>query len=901
LRPGVTRVAEGNEIFSAGSYFINRNAYDGIDNNFNGLIDENYYLHYRQIKRQSGSLPPLIDILRPVRYVNFANGVGTNPLSMIDEKRNDLIDNDNDWSRKKSNGELVFDSEGNLIDDVGRDGLPGTNDIGERDGQPTSGYLASGVDTRLPGEPGIDKTDVNESDQIGLSSFYYFTPADAVSFGDDERLWGQIAPGFFSVPNSIINNRPVAGEDGDFLYASGYFPLLAGATERFSLALVYGGGKVGSLENEITDLLKNKKTVQQIYDANYQFPTPPAKPTLTAVPGDRTVTLYWNRTSELSIDPVLRVNDFQGYKLYKSTDPNFSDIFTITDGSGTPRGYRPLVQYDLVDSVKGFFQATGELFEAAQGYNIYLGDDTGLQHSYVDVEVENGRTYYYALVAYDRGFDSLRIFPSENTKQVTVLTTGEVITDINVVSVVPNSKSAGYVAPQSGVDLTRLTRYGTGTVRYNVVDPSKVTGNTYTVTFSDTRYDGIDNNGNGLMDEADSTEWDRKTSFYHVLDNTTYQESFVPQDTLLVPLKRKHIELSSVVVTNSSGGIVSPASYVVESELGAIRASTSGSLPSGSYTISYQYYPVSRSPYIKGSPFVRESKDADIFDGVQLDFDNPWTVTLTNADSVWTRTAPYIVNYTPISLELEPGVPLEGFRNPVDYEIQFSDTIVDTSFADPLLFLDAIPVNFRIFNLTDSVYVPFVFSDFPGGPQGRISPNDEIVLFERRQNGSIVYSWDILFIQRPNDSTEYNLTTGDKLVLKVSKPFREGDIMQFTTVPPRLEAPPETRASLLDRIRVVPNPYVTASAFESPLPPGITGGRGERKIDFTRLPANATIKIFTSRGDHVITLYHEGGIEDGTVSWNLRTKENLDIAYGVYFYVVESDIGNKTGKIAIIK
>ena len=42
-------------------------------------------------------------------------------------------------------------------------------------------------------------------------------------------------------------------------------------------------------------------------------------------------------------------------------------------------------------------------------------------------------------------------------------------------------------------------------------------------------------------------------------------------------------------------------------------------------------------------------------------------------------------------------------------------------------------------------------------------------------------------------------------------------------------------------------------------------------------------------------------MRNGVVSWNLKTKENLDIAFGVYFYVVESSVGNKTGKIAIIK
>jgi len=86
-----------------------------------------------------------------------------------------------------------------------------------------------------------------------------------------------------------------------------------------------------------------------------------------------------------------------------------------------------------------------------------------------------------------------------------------------------------------------------------------------------------------------------------------------------------------------------------------------------------------------------------------------------------------------------------------------------------------------------------------------------------------------------------------------------------------------------------------------PLNPGITSGRGQRRIDFIHVPANATIRIFTARGDHIRTLHQDGNIEDGSISWDLKTEENLDIAFGVYFYVVESPAGNTTGKLAIIK
>ena len=120
-----------------------------------------------------------------------------------------------------------------------------------------------------------------------------------------------MAPGFFDVPKSIINNRPQRGEDGDFIYGSGHFPLLAGNIERFSLALVYGGGQ-GGFDTDLQDLLKHRETVQKIYNSNYRFPVAPDKPTLTAVPGDGEVTLYWDRKAERSFDPVLKEYDFEG-------------------------------------------------------------------------------------------------------------------------------------------------------------------------------------------------------------------------------------------------------------------------------------------------------------------------------------------------------------------------------------------------------------------------------------------------------------------------------------------------------------------------------------------------------------------------------------------------------------
>jgi hypothetical protein len=891
IHPGKTRVAEGNLLRDAqGNPVVNSNAYDGVDNNFNGLIDENYYVHFRQVKTTRTTPPVVIfQIDRPLRHIDYVRGLGSNPLSMIDESRDDLVDNNQNWDVR--------------YDDVGRDGVAGTHDFGEGDGQPTSGYDGNRHDTGLPGEPHMDKTDVNESDQIGLTSFNYFEPSNAFKLGDKEALWAQLKPGFFDVPgiisfDPVTGGRPTGGSDGDFIYGSGYFPLLPKATERFSLALVFGGGNGGGLDADLSDLKKNKKTVQAIYDANYQFPQPPDKPTLTAVPGDHQVTLYWDRRAEATIDPVLRTKTFEGYKIYKSTDPDFSDIFTITDANGSPQGYKPLAQFDLVDGITGYFQAPSDLFQGAAGFTFYLGSDNGLQHTYVDKNVDNGRKYYYALVAYSRGDPVIGIYPAENTHQVSILSTGELFHDINVAVVVPNAQTAGYVAPENGVALDHVSRYGTGSAYYSVVDPSKVKPDNYRVEFFDTQIDSLDAGGNPIV-SLDSTKWTRKTSRYNIRDLTTTTEQFVSLDTSVTSLAHKNLIPATVVVRDQQGNVISPSKYTLNPMLGSIRSSSPGSLPAATYSISYQYYPVYRSPNIQGTPFLSDSRDADNFDGLQIVFLNKWDIVLDTATSRWTKTQAYTYTLSPLSVEISgpPVMKFQGYTKPSDYAIIFSNTFVDTTYADPDLYPFSMPVKFRILNQTDSSYVKFIFADNDGN--GVLSALDELVFLEKNPAGKYSYTWDITLDKRGKVDSVYQLGSGDTLLLRTTKPFRYGDTFEFKPATPSVDVA-KAQAALL-HVRVVPNPYVTASSFEPPLNPGITSGRGQRKIDFIHLPAHATIKIFTSRGEYVATLHQDGNIEDGTVSWDLRTYENLDVAFGIYFYVVESPVGNTTGKIAIIK
>ena len=118
-----------------------------------------------------------------------------------------------------------------------------------------------------------------------------------------------------------------------------------------------------------------------------------------------------------------------------------------------------MAQFDKKDEIKGYFYPSKSLFQDTKGYSYYLGDDSGLIHSYVDNDVQNGRTYYYALVAYDHGDEEKDIFPSENSKFISVLPTGEIITDQNTAYITPTSSAAGYSLNDTVVVFDRIREF----------------------------------------------------------------------------------------------------------------------------------------------------------------------------------------------------------------------------------------------------------------------------------------------------------------------------------------------------------------------------------------------------------------------------------------------------------
>ena len=139
---------------------------------------------------------------------------------------------------------------------------------------------------------------------------------------------------------------------------------------------------------------------------------------------------------------------------------------------------------------------------------------------------------------------------------------------------------------------------------------------------------------------------------------------------------------------------------------------------------------------------------------------------------------------------------------------------------------------------------------------------------------------------------------GDVYDLRILRPFNVSDVFVFTTGGEGVD-PAAARAGFGRNPYVVPNPYIGAASFEPSR--FAVSGRGERRVEFRNLPQGCKIRIYTVRGDLVRTLRHDGSL-DGYVAWDLRTKDNLDVAPGLYIYHVDAPgTGEYTGKLAVIK
>jgi hypothetical protein len=93
-------------------------------------------------------------------------------------------------------------------------------------------------------------------------------------------------------------------------------------------------------------------------------------------------------------------------------------------------------------------------------------------------------------------------------------------------------------------------------------------------------------------------------------------------------------------------------------------------------------------------------------------------------------------------------------------------------------------------------------------------------------------------------------------------------------------------------VRVVPDPYIVTNVWET--------SEFGKKLQFTNLPSECTIRIFTLVGEQVATIDHYS--DRGFSVWDMRNHNDQFIAPGVYLFAITTPGGDKAlGRFLVIK
>jgi hypothetical protein len=148
----------------------------------------------------------------------------------------------------------------------------------------------------------------------------------------------------------------------------------------------------------------------------YRLPQPPKPPKIHAEVENQSVAIYWDRsTSELSIDPVTRTLDFEGYRIFRSNaGADFlspSDFLLNLALAG---------EFDRSDDSIGFNTGFGAI--ALKEPKSFPGDTVTYWYRFPPpgsaVSHLNGWQYIYGVAAFDQGDSSLGITSLQSKVQL---------------------------------------------------------------------------------------------------------------------------------------------------------------------------------------------------------------------------------------------------------------------------------------------------------------------------------------------------------------------------------------------------------------------------------------------------------------------------------------------------
>jgi hypothetical protein len=531
----------------------------------------------------------------------------------------------------------------------------------------------------------------------------------------------------------------------------------------------------------------------------------------------------------------------------------------ISDVVGAFANWVPYCQWDLADGITG---------KDGLSYS-HLGDDTGLVSTFWDESALDGIEYWYAICAYDKGeFD-----PATGTIQLLESLQSPIGSNPNapnVIAVVAGSRPNGYregdivSGTTSGADINLLeaTNAWETNISVAVMNEAELTGDSYSLDVTNyyVEAEGDTVNLAGILLENTTTSTDFFTAPILGSDPTFGDDFVKVTDGFRIYTEQP----------NGGDGGVYDFSQTVDID------------PDSSFTVNLE------EAYMQSAGSASNRANVNQFmNTVEFRFTGFVTAA---GDTNWGFTSagggypagtmimfPYELWDTETNTRLMTGTYWPGQTYWDGYYFMVTNV--------PYFEADGVTVRTwtDLHASSDATYWGYDTSN----PASR-SDWCYRLRFNESSTATLDSYWDV--------GDVWTLTPYMTMIKEAGSSFT------FSTT----ESATEDSLMDLSDIKVVPNPYYIYADWDM--------SNNRRKIQFTNVPVNSEVSIYTLSGELVAILDHHGDATAvaggrqynsnrvGTVDWNIWTYEFTEAAYGLYVYVVKTDDGKtKVGKFAIIR
>ena len=730
---------------------------------------------------------------------------------------------------------------------------------------------------------------------------------------------------YWSECNSDDAGTDIEAADRRFVMGTGPFTINPQDYQQIVFGIIWARG--ANNFDSVQKLKQADRLAQAAYDINFELPSPPSAPSVTATALDEEVILEWTSgpqgnnflESYVAEDPFApegnNVYHFEGYEIFQyanEQDQTGQSIAVFDVPNGVTR---------VIDGIPGEpTEVTGR------------GTDSGVQTYYSIKGLTNYQRYFFGVQAYAYNDASLpKVYRGPVTRiEVIPARSSKELSDAAVAALTANDEP-DFVAVREGI--------GDGVVTASVVNPAVLQDANYTVEFyelaagqpasapyqeeGDVIDPMIPTDDAKQMKTSETSAvvvtYDIKRDGTVIFDGSAV-EGGAPQRPNVVLADGLQFSVTGpdpgfkdfLVVANNAGPLDPPESakfgwlgFPDPQGLGSAAVGRQQSTANVRWGLNAGGSHGGYGPASDGGSFLgRAMRGGSLFDYIGVyDYEMRFTQrcldamdgTLVLSDCLaWRAYQDGAIIEVPFELWQT------GISTPDDAsdDVRLVPAICDTALCgggrvDGVYDIGGDHAASSAANdpFTDWIYW-FRTADMSPGESGYTGFFSGDVAFAEH-----VMARTVLIIHNGGAEPPYPMEipeVGTVIRIQTTKPNQVNDKFSISTAGYGAQAfDLATQQERLADIGIVPNPYKGASAYEV--------SQLTDEVRFTNMPDVATIRVFTLNGTLIKTINKQSpGVP--TISWNLTTDHNLPIASGLYLIHVEvPDVGETTLKFAVVK